>query len=64
MPDENTDVFKRNMLDRYIDRPNQTIASGKYRMLDTFCFAEFMAHYYLLARIYSHKYQIPKQFQK
>ena len=39
MPDDSTDVFKRNMLDRYLDRPNHTFSGGKYRMLDTFCFA-------------------------
>ena len=50
MPDDSTDVFKRNMLDRYIDRPNHTFAGGKYRELDTFCFAEFIAHYYLAPR--------------
>ena len=50
MPDDSTDVFKRNMLDRYIDRPNHRFAGGKYRELDTFCFAEFIAHYYLAPR--------------
>ena len=47
MPDDSTVVFKRNMLDRYTDRSNHTFAGGKYRELDPFCFAEFIAHFYL-----------------
>ena len=43
-------TFKRNMLDRYVDRPNHTFSGRKYRMLYTFCFAKFIAHYYLLHR--------------
>ena len=50
MPDDSTDVFKRNMLDRYVDRPNDTFSGAKYRMLDTFCVTEYIAHYYLLPR--------------
>ena len=44
------DVFKKNMIDRYIDRPNRNFANGKYSVLDSFCFAEFIAHYYLLPK--------------
>ena len=33
MPDDSADVFKRNMLERYIGRPNHTFAAGKYRKL-------------------------------
>ena len=29
------------MVDRYIDRPNVTSSSGKFAVLDAFCFAEF-----------------------
>ena len=45
---DSTDVFKRNMLDRYIDRPNVTFANGRYTALDKFCYAEFLRYYYLL----------------
>ena len=34
---DSCDVFKRNMIDRYIDRPNTAFLGGKYKMLDTFC---------------------------
>ena len=29
------------------DRPNFTFSSGKYAILDNFCFAEFLRYYYL-----------------
>ena len=35
------------MVDRYIDRPNLTSSSGKFAVLDAFCFAEFSRYYYL-----------------
>ena len=35
------------MIDRYIDRPSVTFSSGTYAILDSFCFAEFLRHYYL-----------------
>ena len=47
LPEDSTDVFKRNMLDRYIDRPNTSCKGGKFNVVDTMCFAEFCAYYYL-----------------
>ena len=41
------DIFKRNLVDRYIDRPNTTFAKGKYHQLDSLCLANFAAYYYL-----------------
>ena len=35
------------MIDRYIDRPNLSFVDGKYSILDSFCFAEFLKYYYL-----------------
>ena len=32
---------------RYIDRPNLTSSTGKFAVLNTFCFAEFSRYYYL-----------------
>ena len=40
LPEDSTGIFKRNMTDRYIDRPSVTFSSGKYAILDSFCFAE------------------------
>ena len=38
------------MNDRYIDRPNTAFLCGKYKMLDTFCYANFPALYYILPK--------------
>ena len=48
LPEDSVDVFKRNMVDRYLERPNYTFSNGKFSILDSFCYAEFVAHYYLL----------------
>ena len=48
LPEDSTDLFKQNMIDRYIDRPNMTFAKGKYAVLDKFCFAEFLRYYYII----------------
>ena len=50
LPEDSVDVFKRNMVDRYLDRPNLTFSNRKFGILDSFCFAEFVAHYYLLPK--------------
>ena len=47
LPESSTEVFKRNSLDRYLDRPNLTFKEGKYSVLDNFCFADFVAYYVL-----------------
>ena len=47
LPEDSPAVFKRNMLDRYMNRPNETYKNGKYSVVDRMCFAEFCSHYYL-----------------
>ena len=47
MPEKSTDVFKGNIIDRYIDRSNWSLDSGKYSALGNFCFAEFLKYYYV-----------------
>ena len=47
MPEDSRDIFKKNMIDRYIDRPNVSFCGGKYSVLDSFCFSEFLRYYYL-----------------
>ena len=42
LDDESKDVFKRNMLDRYIERLNSIFANGIYSGRDQFCYAEFL----------------------
>ena len=46
-PEDSKKIFKQNIVNRYIDRPNLTSSSGKFAVLDAFCFAEF-ARYYCL----------------
>ena len=41
LPEDSRDIFKKNMIDRYIDRPNLSLCGGKYSILDSFYFAEF-----------------------
>ena len=47
LPEDSTDIFKKNMIDRYIDRPNLSFCGGKYSVLDSLWFAEFLRFYYL-----------------
>ena len=47
LPEDSTDVFKKNNLDRYLDRPNRTFKGGRYGVLDDFCYAQFLAYYVL-----------------
>ena len=47
LPLDSRDIFKKNMIDRYIDRRNLSFCGGKYSVLDSFCFAEFLRNYYL-----------------
>ena len=44
---DSTAIFKRNMVDRYIDRPKSQYKNGMYGIVDHICFAIFVAHYYL-----------------
>ena len=46
-PEHSKDIFKRNMIDRYIDRPKIASFGGKHSILDSFCYAEFLRFYYV-----------------
>ena len=48
MPEDSTDIFKRNNIDRYLARPSVSFCAGKYSILGSFCFAEFTAYYSLI----------------
>ena len=50
LPDDGTDVFPRKMLDRYLDRPNREFQNGKFAVIDSQCFAEFLSFYYLQSK--------------
>ena len=47
MPPDSNEIFKRNMLDRYIDRPNNEYKNGKFSIVNNLCYAEFLSNYYL-----------------
>jgi len=47
LPEDSTAIFKRNIVDRYCDRPNTTFANGRYSILDGFCYSEFLRYYSL-----------------
>ena len=42
LPDNSTNIFKRNTLNRYMHRPNHSFCQGRHSMLDSFYFAEFV----------------------
>ena len=50
LPEDSTDIFKRNMLDRYIDRQDSTFQGGKYAEIDKLCHSEFLSSYYLILK--------------
>ena len=39
LPKDSKKIFKRNMVDRYIDRPNLTSSASKFAVLDASSFA-------------------------
>ena len=41
LPEDSKKIFKQRMVGRYIDQPNLTSSSGKFVVIDAFCFAEF-----------------------
>ena len=43
LPEDSTDIFECNILDRYIDRPGKNFMAGTYRAIDVMCFAEFLS---------------------
>ena len=47
LPDDSKYISKRNNIYRYINRPNLSFCSRKHKVLDSICFAKFVAHYIL-----------------
>ena len=48
LPENSTDIFKKNMVDRYVDRPDLMFAAGKYSVDNQLCYPEFLRYYYLI----------------
>ena len=57
LPDESEDIFERNMLDRYMDRPDRLFCNGHYAVLNDYCSAEFLRYYYLAPHIKENDWQ-------
>ena len=57
LPDESEDIFERNMLHRYMDRPDRLFCSGHYAVLNDYCSAEFLRYYYLAPHIKENDWQ-------
>ena len=47
LPEHSNKIFKWNVVEGYIDRPNTTSSCGKFVVLDTLCFAEFLRYFHL-----------------
>ena len=47
LPDESEDIFKKNMVDRYMDRPDEKFQNGKFASVNSLCYAEFLRYYYV-----------------
>ena len=47
LPEDSKDIFKGNMVDRYIDCPNVASFGGKYSILDSFYYPDFFRFYYV-----------------
>ena len=50
LPEDCTNIFKKNMIDRYMDRPKSQFSGGKYGAVAFICFADFLANYYLMPK--------------
>ena len=46
LPDESEDIFKKNMLDRYMDRPDKKFQM-EILLQSILCYAEFLRYYYV-----------------
>ena len=46
LPEGSKNIFKQNIIDRYMYRQNIASLDGKYSILDSFCNAEFLRFYY------------------
>ena len=51
LPDDSNDFFKRDMLERYVDRPDENFCNGSYDVLNKFRYAEFLRFYYIVPSV-------------
>ena len=58
LPENSTDIFKRNMSDRYLDRPDSNFQHGKYAQTNNLCFGEFSSYYHHITIIVQPKLRL------
>ena len=51
LPEDSENVFKKNILDRYIDRPTKDWKNGQFKEMDDLCYAQFCSYYELDRKI-------------
>ena len=49
-PEDSTEIFQCNMLDRYLDRPDERFKNGMNRDIRNMCFSEFLSLFYPKSR--------------
>ena len=50
LPQDSTEILKRHMLDRYLDRPDESFKNGMYRDISNMCFSQFLSLFYPKSR--------------
>ena len=50
LSDVSTDLFQRNMLDRYLVRPSESFKNDAYKVIDKPFFTEFLSYYYIVKK--------------
>ena len=48
LPDDSNDILKRNILDRYVDRVDESFCNVQYGVLNKFCYAEYLRFYHIV----------------
>lgn len=62
LPEDSPNIYKCNMLDRYVIRPNTNFLKGKYAAIDSMCYAEFCAYYYIDSQKWNENDSQPELF--
>ena len=44
LPDDSPNIFKRSNIDCYMESPSATFCNEKCRVLNDFCYVEFLAY--------------------
>lgn len=52
VPVNSTDLFQLNMIDRYLDHPNENFKNGEYKVIDKLCFTGFLSLYYFNPKLF------------